>query len=55
MLPPVDPEILDESAYEPEPVIPLMPEMFGEDDGKPRVIVPDELKEKMRQVLLDVA
>jgi len=36
--PPVDPEVLDESAYEPEP---------EEDDGKAKVVVPDHLKDQV--------
>ena len=36
--PPVDPEVLEESAYEPEP---------EEDDGRAKVVVPDHLKEKV--------
>ncbi|KAI0068699.1 HSP90-domain-containing protein [Artomyces pyxidatus] len=43
--PPVDPEILDEAAYEPKPDIPVIPE--EEDDGKARVIIPDDLKGKL--------
>ncbi|KAI0268205.1 Hsp90 protein-domain-containing protein [Gloeopeniophorella convolvens] len=45
--PPVDPEVLDESDYEPKPdfIVNQPPE---EDDGKPRVIIPDHLKDKIQ-------
>ena len=45
--PPVDPELLDESEYEPEPV----PEMQWppvEDDGKAKVILPPHMQEKVK-------
>jgi len=44
--PPVDPEVLDESEYEPKPE-PVMdePPQFG---GKPSVILPDSLKDKVQ-------
>jgi heat shock protein 90kDa beta len=45
--PPIDPVVLDESEYEPkfEPVIFEPPE---QDDDKPRVILSDEMKEKIQ-------
>ena len=44
--PPVDPTVLDESEYEPKPE-PVMdePREFG---GKPGVILPDDLKDKIQ-------
>ena len=45
--PPVDPEILDESAYEPELPAMSMPDIPDEDDGQARVVVPDHMKEKI--------
>jgi heat shock protein 90kDa beta len=45
--PPVDPVVLDESEYEskPEPVAFEPPE---NDDGKPKVILSDEMKKKIK-------
>jgi heat shock protein beta len=44
--PPVDPVVLDESEYEPKS--PFDPANFPEyKDGKPRVILSDEMKEKI--------
>ncbi|KAI0254742.1 Hsp90 protein-domain-containing protein [Lactifluus subvellereus] len=45
--PPVDPVVLDESEYEPKPE-PVVYEPPEEDDGKPRVILSDEMKEKIQ-------
>ena len=44
--PPVDPVILDEAEYEPkpEPLVNKAPEF---DDGKPRVILSEEMKKKI--------
>jgi len=50
--PPVDPEILDESEYEPKPIPAFdeWPEYKREDDddGKPRVILSEEMKKKIQ-------
>ena len=48
--PPVDPEILDESEYEPKtPFFDSPPESWPEyKDGKPKVILSDEMKEKIQ-------
>ena len=45
--PPVDPVILDESEYEPQPELAFkdLPEYA---DGKPRVVLSDEMKEKIQ-------
>jgi len=45
--PPVDPEILDEAEYEPKPEPPLFNEPPEFDDGKPRVILSEEMKKKI--------
>jgi heat shock protein beta len=45
--PPVDPVILDESEYEPKPK-PAFNEPPEYDDGKPRVVLSDEMKEKIQ-------
>jgi heat shock protein 90kDa beta len=45
--PPVDPVVLDESEYEPKPE-PVVYEPPEQDDGKPRVILSDEMKEKIQ-------
>ncbi|KAI9513344.1 Hsp90 protein-domain-containing protein [Russula earlei] len=50
--PPVDPKILDESEYEPT-LVPTFDEPPEYDDGKPRVILSEEMKEKL-QVEIDV-
>ena len=44
--PPVDPVVLDETEYEPKPAFDFadLPEY---NDGKPRVILSDEMKEKI--------
>jgi heat shock protein 90kDa beta len=44
--PPVDPVILDEAEYEPKPE-PLVNEPPEFDDGKPRVILSEEMKKKI--------
>jgi len=44
--PPVDPVILDEVEYEPKPE-PLFNEAPEFDDGKPRVILSEEMKKKI--------
>ncbi|THH19791.1 hypothetical protein EW146_g1461 [Bondarzewia mesenterica] len=46
--PPVDPELLDESEYEPKPEFPVMPDLPEDDDGPARVIVPDHLKDQIQ-------
>lgn len=45
--PPVDPVILDESEYDPKPELAFdnLPEF---NDGKPRVILSDEMKKKIK-------
>jgi heat shock protein beta len=46
--PPVDPVILDEAEYEPEPAPePFFNEPPEFDDGKPRVILSEEMKKKI--------
>jgi len=53
--PPVDPKILDESEYEPKPN-PAFEEEWpewkrdgdGDDDGKPKVILSEEMKKKIQ-------
>jgi heat shock protein beta len=46
--PPVDPVILDEAEYEPEPEPePFFNEPPEFDDGKPRVILSEEMKKKI--------
>jgi heat shock protein beta len=45
--PPVDPVVLEESEYEPKPE-PAVYEPPEEDDGKPRVILSDEMKKKIQ-------
>jgi heat shock protein beta len=45
--PPVDPVILDESEYEPKPKL-AFDEPPEYDDGKPRVVLSDEMKEKVQ-------
>jgi heat shock protein 90kDa beta len=45
--PPIDPVVLDESEYEPAPE-PAIYEPPEQDDGKPRVILSDEMKEKIQ-------
>jgi len=45
--PPVDPVVLDESEYEPKPE-PVVYEPPEEDDGKPRVVLSEEMKKKIQ-------
>jgi heat shock protein beta len=46
--PPVDPVVLDESHYEPKPAFPNFDEFPEYADLKPRVIMSDEMKEKIQ-------
>ena len=46
--PPVDPVVLDESEYEPKPVLDAFDDLPEYNDGKPRVILSDEMKEKIQ-------
>jgi heat shock protein beta len=46
--PPVDPVVLDESHYDPQPPEPEFVDWQDFKDGKPRVILSDEMKEKIQ-------
>jgi hypothetical protein len=44
----VDPVVLDESEYEPKPGLDAFGDLPEYEDGKPRVILSDEMKEKIQ-------
>lgn len=46
--PPVDPVVLDESEYEPKPAFNFKEQFEEFEDYKPRVVLSDEMKEKIQ-------